>query len=61
MPIHIFFKITQIVSFEFFNFNIYTNFSPIKIDLSGNTAVWPQTEVFQRLAKLAVFGIFNEM
>ena len=30
-------KITQNVTFEFFNFGIFTNFCPIKIDLSGNT------------------------
>ena len=30
-------KITQNVSFEFFNYGISTNFCPIKIDLSGNT------------------------
>ena len=31
-------KITQNVAFEFFNFDIFfTNFCPIKIDLSGNT------------------------
>ena len=29
------------------------------IDLSGNT-VWPQAQVFQKLAKLTSFGTFNE-
>ena len=42
------------------NFVIFTNFCPIKIDLSGNT-VWPQTSVFLKLAKLTIFGIFNEL
>ena len=35
-----------------------THFWPIKTDLSGNT-VWPQASVFQKLAKLTIFGIFN--
>ena len=30
-------KITQNVAFEIFNFGIFTNFCPIKTDLSGNT------------------------
>ena len=37
-----------------------TIFCPIKIDLSGNT-VWPQALDFQKLAKLAIFGIFDEL
>ena len=36
----------------------FTNFCPIKTDLSGNT-VWPQTSVFQKLVKMSIFGIFN--
>ena len=35
----------------------FTNFCPIKTDLSGNT-VWPQALGFQKLAKLTTFGIF---
>ena len=35
-----------------------TNFCPIKTDLSGNT-VWPQASDFQKLAKLAIFGILK--
>ena len=31
-------KITQNVAFECLNFGIFTNFCPIKTDLSGNTA-----------------------
>ena len=30
-------KITQNVAYEFLNFGIFTNFCPIKTDLSGNT------------------------
>ena len=44
------------------NFSIVafsTNFCPTKTDLSGNT-VWPQASRFQKLAKLSIFGIFNE-
>ena len=37
----------------------YINFCPKKSDLSGNTA-WPQASGFQKLAKLTIFGIFNE-
>ena len=44
-------KITQNVAFEFLNF------CPIKTDLSGNT-VWPQTSVFQKLAKMDHFWHF---
>ena len=33
-----------------------TNFCPINTDLSGNT-VWQQSSVFQKLAKLTIFGI----
>ena len=36
------------------------NFCPIKIDLSGST-VWPQASGFQKLAKLTIFGIFDEL
>ena len=42
------------------NFVIFTNFCPIKIDLSGNMFD-KQTSVFQKLAKLTIFGIFNEL
>ena len=31
-------KMTQNVAFEFLNFGIFTDFCPIRIDLSGNTA-----------------------
>ena len=37
-----------------------TNFCPIKIDMTGN-AVWMQTSDFQKLAKVTVFGICNEL
>ena len=38
---------------------IFTNFCPIKTDMSGNT-VWPQPSgLFQKLPKLTVFGIFD--
>ena len=53
-------KIIQYVAFEFFNLAFSTNFCPIKTELSGNT-VWPQTSGFQNLAKLTIFGIFNEL
>ena len=35
-------------------------FCPILTDLSGNT-VCPQATGFQKLAKLTIFGIFNEL
>ena len=41
-------------------FTFYANFCPIDIDLSGNTA-WPQTTGCQKLAKLTIFGIFDEL
>ena len=37
-----------------------TNFCPIEIDLSGNT-VWLQALCFQKLVKLTVLGIFNQL
>ena len=37
-----------------------TNFCRTKIEMSGNT-VWPQASGFQKLANLAIFGIFNEL
>ena len=37
-----------------------TNFCPIKNCLSGNT-VWKVASVCQKLAKLTIFGIFNEL
>ena len=37
-----------------------TNFCPIQIDLSGNT-VWLQALSFQKLVKLTVLGIFNQL
>ena len=49
-------EITQIVSFKFFNFDIFHHFCPIKIDLSGNS-VWLQTSGFQKLAKVLAFFI----
>ena len=48
-------KITQNVSFEFFNFSIFTNFCPIKVNMSGNT-VWPQASGFQKLAKWTILA-----
>ena len=35
-----------------------THFCPMKTELSGNT-VWQQTEDFQKLVKMKIFGIFN--
>ena len=52
-------KITQNVAFELLNFDISTNFRSIKSDLSGNTG-WPKGSGFLNLAKLAIFGIFDE-
>ena len=44
-----------------FNFDIVHQFLPsIESDLSGNTA-WLQASSFQKLAKLTIFGIFNEL
>ena len=50
-------KMTQNVAFEFFNFDTFRHFLSPKSDLSGNT-VWPQASVFQKLAKMAIFGFF---
>ena len=36
---------------------LFTNFCPIKIDLSGNT-VWPQTSGFQKIVKIEHFWHF---
>ena len=36
------------------------HFWPVKIYLSGNT-VWQQASYFQKLAKLIIYGIFNEL
>ena len=44
-------KITQNVTFEFFNFDTFNQFFPIESDLSDNT-VWPQTLSFQKLARI---------
>ena len=35
-------------------------FCPIKTDLSGKT-VWPQASGFQKVDKLTIFGIFNQL
>ena len=45
---------TQNVAFQLSN-----NFCPIKNDLAGNT-VWPQASGFQKLAKMKLFGIYDE-
>ena len=51
-------KITQNVAFEFFlRVAFFTNFCPIKTDLSGNT-VRPQASSFQKLAKMDHFWHF---
>ena len=39
---------------------IFTNFCPIKIDLSGNT-VWRKLQVFKNSSKLTIFGIYNQL
>ena len=43
-------KIIKNVAFLVLKFGIFTNFCPIKSDLSGNT-VWPQASGFQKLVK----------
>ena len=48
------------VAFEFFNCGISRHFFPIKSELSGNT-IWPQALAFQKLAKLTIFGMFDEL
>ena len=54
-------KITQKVAFDFSILAISTNFSIIKIDLSGTT-VRLQPPAFQKLVKLmTIFGIINEL
>ena len=50
-------KITQSVAFELLNFDISTNFCPIKSELSGNT-VWQQASDFQKFAKMDNFCHF---
>ena len=52
------FKITQNVAFAFWHFGIFTNFCPIKIEVSGYT-VWPQASGFQKLAKMDHFWHFK--
>ena len=51
-------KITQNVAFQFWHFS--TNFWPIKTDMSGNS-VWPKASDFQKLVKLTIFGIFDDL
>ena len=51
-------KMSHWISLKILAFS--TNFCPNKTDLSGNT-VWPQASGFQKLAKLTIFGIFNEL
>ena len=53
-------KITQNVAFEFFNYGIFHQFCPIKVNLSGNT-VWPQATGFQNIAKIDHIWHFNEI
>ena len=48
-------KIGDFISFLVLAF--FTNFCPIKTDLSGNT-VWPQALGFQNLAKMDIFWQF---
>ena len=43
-------KVTPSVAFEFFNFGIFTNFCPKKIDLSGN-AVWQKSQLLKNSSK----------
>ena len=48
---------------RFFDFSILAisnNFYPFNSDLTGNT-VWTQASGFQKLAKLTIFGIFDEL
>ena len=54
-------SVWKLLKMSHLNFSIlasFTNFCPIKSDLSGNT-VWPQVSGFQKLAKLDHFGIFH--
>ena len=51
-------KIPQNVAFLIFG--LFHQFCPIENDLSGNT-IWSPASVFQKLAKLSLFGIFNEL
>ena len=45
--------------FNFSTLAFSTNICDIKIDLSGNTG-WPKGSGLLNLAKLAIFGIFDE-
>ena len=58
--LHIVLKITQKAHLNFWILVFSTNFCPIKNYLSGNT-IWPQALGFQKLAKLTVFAILNEL
>ena len=50
-------KITQNIAFEFFNFGIFEqSLIYFKSYLSGNT-VWLEALGFQKITKLAIFGI----
>ena len=55
--LHIVWKITQNVAFEFLNFGILYQFLSYYTDLSGNT-VWPQASDFQKLVKMDQFWHF---
>ena len=58
--LHIVWKSPQMSHLNFSILAFSTNFCPTKIDLSGIT-VWPQAWRFQKLAKLSIFGIFNQL
>ena len=55
--LYIVWKLLQMSQLFFFFLVFSTNFCPIKIDLSGNTA-WPLASGFQKLAKMDHFWHF---
>ena len=45
---------------EFFKFGIFHQLDQLENNLSGNT-VWPQATILQKVAKLTIIGIFDEL
>ena len=57
---HIVWKLLKMFHLNFWILAFSINFCHNKTDLSGNT-VWAQASDFQKLAKWAIFGIFDSL